>query len=280
MKISIQTLFLPRESLPYMEEWLLYHTLIGFDSFRLYDNTGSNGAASSPFRVKYGGRVTKYGLAMISGEISDAALQAAAKKICSKFNVEIVPWPSRLFTSAVQVGAVSDHCRRGGSDYAAFIDMDEYVCIGGGLGIREFMDRKVVGGGFCGVRMRQQKMPHILRAKIKESSRVWDLRDTFSMNTRGWAPKSILPTADVVVGPNIHELTCTGGLLDQPDPEVIRINHYNTNEYQMHWLRHNHRVFDSKTPWDRIFLGESTDNHMESFREKMSSWDYLNLEDL
>lgn len=106
------------------------------------------------------------------------------------------------------------------------------------------------------------------------------MKDTFRMDTKGWAPKSILPTNGVVVGPNIHELSCVGELMDQPEPESIRINHYNTNEYQMHWLRQNHKSFDKETPWECIYLGESKDDHMDTFREKMESWDYLNLEEL
>lgn len=280
MRICIQTTFLPRESILYMEEWLLYHTLIGFDSFRLYDNTGSAGDISSPFRIQYGGKLTKYGLPMVSEETTDEELQEAVGELCRKFDAEIVPWPSRHYTDESQMAAVTDHCGRWDGEYTAFIDMDEYICVGGGMNIKEFMDKEIVGKGYCGVRMRQRKMPHILRAKVHGGSRVWELKDTFRMNTRGWAPKSVLPTRGAVVGPNIHELSCRGSMLDQPDPESIRINHYNTNEYQMHWLSQNHKRFDSDTPWERIYLGESKDDHMEAFREKMESWDYLDLESL
>lgn len=278
MRLCVQTMFLPRESILYMEEWLLYHSLLGFDQFRLYDNTGSKGDITSPFRIPYSGKLTKYGLPMVSEETTDEELQDAAREIGRKFDAEILPWPSRHYTSESQMEAVRDHCRRGGSDYTAFIDMDEYVCTAKGTHIGEFMEREVLGRGHCGVRMRQRKMPHILKAKIRDGSRVWELKDTFGLNTLGWSPKSILPTEGTITGPNIHELSCSG-MLDQPDPETIRINHYNTNEYQMHWLSQNYREFDKETPWDRIFLGESKDDHMEFFREKMESWDYLNLED-
>lgn len=154
-----------------MEEWLLYHTLVGFDHFTLYDNTGSAGAISSPFRIPYKGKLTKYGLPMVSEETSDEELQDAVRAICGKFDTEIIPWPSRYYTDESQMEAVKDHCHRGGSDYTAFVDMDEYVCVGRGMGIKEFMDKEVVGGGHCGVRMRQRKMPHILKAKVRGNSR-------------------------------------------------------------------------------------------------------------
>lgn len=278
MRLAVQTLFLPRESLPYMEEWLLYHSLLGFDGFRLYDNTGSAGDVSSPFK-RYGERVTKYGLPLISEETKDEELQSAVATICSKFGAEIVPWPSRYYMDKSQMDAVADHCGRGGSDYTAFIDMDEYVVVGGGLSIKEFMEREVVGKGFRGVRISQQKMPHILKEKITSGRRVWEMTETFRMETRGWAPKNILPTKAVSLGKNIHNLSCEGELLDQPNRDAIKINHYNTNEYQMHWLRRNHMHYDKETPFERLFLGESHDHSLGSFKKEMSKWDYVRWEE-
>lgn len=279
MKLCVQTLFLPRESIFYMEEWLLYHTLIGFNKFRLYDNTGSSGDVSSAYRTKYKGEMTKYGLPMVSRESTDQELQKACRRICEKFNVELIPWPSELYTNQTQMDAVIDHCRNDDSDYTAFIDMDEYVVIGRELGIEQFIKNEVIAKGLRGVRMSQQKMPHILKAKI-DGRRVWELTDTFQMETKDWAPKNILPTKDIEFGSNIHELSCRGGLLNQPDRNMIKFNHYNTNEYQMHWLRSNHARFDKHTPFEKIYLGQSQDESLIPFVEKMRKWDYLILEEL
>lgn len=279
MRLCVQTLFLPRESIFYMEEWLVYHTLLGFDKFRLYDNTGSGGDISSAYRFKYKGKRTKYGLPCVSEESTDENIQKACRTICHKFNAELVPWPSEFYTNESQLGAVKDHCLKDNSHYTAFIDMDEYVVVGAGLDIKQFMEREVLGKGHCGVRMSQQKMPHILKAKIN-GLRVWDLVDTFRMETRDWAPKNILPNKDVEFGSNIHELGCRGDLLDQTDKNLIKFNHYNTNEYQMHWLKSNHMRFDNKTPFEELYLGQSKDYSLASFTEKMRNWDYLNLEEL
>jgi hypothetical protein len=279
LKLSIQTLFLPRESLPYMEEWLVYHTLLGFDEFRLYDNTGSSGHLYSPFRRKYGSRLTKYGISKISEDFSDDMLGDKVRTVCGKFNVELVPWPSAHLSQPIALEAIRDHCSSDDSDYTAFIDMDEYVCVGGGSKIKEFMKEEVEDKGFCGVRMSQQKMLHILREKLTSGRRVWEITETFQMETRGWAPKNILPTKGVSFGRDIHNLSC-GGLLDQPDRDLIKINHYNTNEYQMHWLKQNHMHFDKQTPFERLFLGESHDHSLERFKEEMSAWEYIRLEEL
>jgi hypothetical protein len=280
LKLSIQTLFLPRESLPYMEEWLVYHTLLGFDEFRLYDNTGSAGDISSPFRRKYGDEVTKYGIPNIPKSVSDERISEAVKAICSKFAVEIIPWPSPHFSQRVLLDSIKDHCSSDDSDYTAFIDMDEYICVGGGKKIKEFIKDEVECKGFCGVRISQQKMPHILKEKTTTGRRVWEITETFQMETRGWAPKNILPTKYVTIGGDIHTLSCRGRMLDQPDRNLIKINHYNTNEYQMHWLKQNYMHFDRDTPFERLFLGQSHDNSLERFKEEMSAWHYIKLEEI
>ena len=123
-------------------------------------------------------------------------------------------------------------------------------------------------------------MPHILKEKMSSRRRVWEVTETFEMETRGWAPKNILPTKGVRMGPDIHSLSCDGSLLDQPDRSLIKLNHYNVNEYQMHWLRHNHKAFDSDTPFEMLFLGQSHDYSLAPFREEMENWDYFSLEEI
>jgi hypothetical protein len=157
--------------------------------------------------------------------------------------------------------------------------MDEYICVGGGKKIKEFIKDEVEGRGFRGVRMVQQKMPHILKDKLASGRRVWEITETFQMETRGWAPKNILPTKGVSLGRDIHNLSCDG-LLDQPNRSLIKLNHYNTNEYQMHWLKQNYMHFDRDTPFERLFLGQSHDNSLERFKEEMSAWHYIKLEEI
>jgi hypothetical protein len=40
-KLGIQTVFILKENIPFLEEWIIYHKKIGVDKFYLYDNTGS-----------------------------------------------------------------------------------------------------------------------------------------------------------------------------------------------------------------------------------------------
>lgn len=261
-----------------MEEWLLYHTLLGFNKFRLYDNTGSIGDASSPFLQKYQGSRTKYGLPVVSTESSDEEINLIVKEICKKFKVELISWPSLYYTNEVQIKAVIDHIRSDDSEYTAFIDMDEYICIEDYSNIHDFVKKELEDNGYCGVKMRQQKMQHILKAKMSKK-RIWELNETFEMNTKNWAPKSLVKTKFALPGANIHEVGCGGEILNQPEGKIIRINHYNTNEYQMHWLKNNHKTIDAGVDFEKLQLGSSSDHYMDKFKEKMSSWNYVNLEE-
>ena len=122
-------------------------------------------------------------------------------------------------------------------------------------------------------------MPHILKEKTTTGRKVWEIKETFQMETRGWAPKNILPTKGVEFGKDIHNLRCRGRLLDQPDREAIKINHYNVNEYQTYWLQYNHMHYDKKTPFENLFLGQSSDHSLDGFAEEMSRWNYLKWEE-
>jgi hypothetical protein len=55
-QLSIHTIFLPRENLFFLKEWLFYHFNLGVEHIYLYDNTGSMGRESST------GTVNKYGI--------------------------------------------------------------------------------------------------------------------------------------------------------------------------------------------------------------------------
>lgn len=47
MKLSIQTVFNLRENILFIEEWISYHMLIGFDHFYLYNNSKATGTDGS-----------------------------------------------------------------------------------------------------------------------------------------------------------------------------------------------------------------------------------------
>ena len=45
--LGMHTVFLARENIAYLKEWIVYHALLGVQHFYLYDNTGSIGAMAA-----------------------------------------------------------------------------------------------------------------------------------------------------------------------------------------------------------------------------------------
>lgn len=272
--LAIHTLFLPRENVLYMEEWLLYHTIIGVDHFYLYDNTGSHGDSTSAYRVPFRETRTKYGLPLISQKVTDQEIQNTVREICSKFSVTLIPWPSVLYTQKEQLDSISHCCKNLETDFLACIDMDEYIYSEPHPLIKDFLQNELISKGYSGVKISQSKFAHILKAKINKDVRFYDLIDTFEMETKHWAPKSIIDPKKIKIGNNIHQIDCEGKMLDQPNRNLIRINHYNCNEYQFYWLNKNYHHYDKNIKKENLHLGQSKDLSMSRYKEQLEKWNF------
>ena len=65
MKIAIHTVFILKENILFIEEWIYYHILLGFNKFYLYDNSKMNkvtGFDNKPNHKIIGNKVNKYGI--------------------------------------------------------------------------------------------------------------------------------------------------------------------------------------------------------------------------
>ena len=131
--IAAHTVFLPREHIYFLEEWLLYHMYMGVNRFYLYDNTGS---VLSP---KYSGNATKgidkvrsnYGEA--TSHLADEDVYNILMEIVSKYSDSVthVTWqpihPRKKVIYYAQREAIRDCLIRYGSDvdWIYFLDLDE-----------------------------------------------------------------------------------------------------------------------------------------------------------
>ena len=88
-KFSIQTVFLLKENIPFLREWIVYHLNLGFDKIYLYDNIGSIGRNGSSKDVnKYNMNFDK----LIN--LSDEQINEEMKNIINEFpnNIVYVKW--------------------------------------------------------------------------------------------------------------------------------------------------------------------------------------------
>ena len=134
--VGLHTVFIAKENILFLKEWILYHKLKGITHFFLYDNTGvtrsSRHVERSPHSVV--GRVSKY--AVPYGELvtlSDSEIRRILDEIQRETpNVTIVMWQPRDSDGNImyaQVAALNDALSQYGKtvDWMVFMDMDEFM---------------------------------------------------------------------------------------------------------------------------------------------------------
>lgn len=215
---GIQTVYLPRENIDYLEEWLAYHTLLGADFFYLYDNTGSQ-------RVEHGNSLitnnkNKHGQLIDFGR-SDDEIFHLEKEIFAKYAVTKVKWQpiENGQITYGQVQACDDFSARMPNVWCAFIDMDEFLLP------RESMAEFTTGNP---KKILQKKFPdRWLRRRALDDTR------TYSIDTKIWAPKIIMNTSHYRPGgKDIHNLR-SAAAVEICDMEQLRFNHYNQVDFSI-----------------------------------------------
>ncbi len=134
-RVGIHTVFVAKENILFLKEWVLYHKHMGVDHFFLYDNSGGDGyvkGVSTPLFAR--DRKSKYGIpyddivALSEAEIADV-LDHIRREIP---NVHIVRWQPTDAEGRVryaQVEAQNDALKRFGPtvDWMVFMDIDEFL---------------------------------------------------------------------------------------------------------------------------------------------------------
>ena len=133
--VGIHTVFIAKENILFLKEWILYHKYMGIDHFFLYDNSGSYGYDKGLSRPLFErNRKNKYGISyddivsLPDAEIADV-LDHIRREVP---NVHIVPWQPTDAEGHVrfaQVQAQNDALERFGPtvDWMVFMDIDEFL---------------------------------------------------------------------------------------------------------------------------------------------------------
>ena len=150
MKIAIHSVFILKENILFLEEWIDYHMTIGFDKFYLYDNSKVSKVTGWDLRHQHIqlGKINKYHINYDNIiNMSEEEIQDFIKNICNKYKcIEIIEWSPKDSDGNIlynQREAHNDCLKRLKNDkinWCANIDMDEYIVVNGT--IKKFIKNK------------------------------------------------------------------------------------------------------------------------------------------
>ena len=210
---AIHTIFIAKENILFMEEWLDYHMQLGFNRFYLYNNSKMQRpsefdrlhSAVGGFIVP--GKVNKYNInfdeivRMTESEVAER-LQDLTEKYKGK--IIITEWsPLDAQTGLITHGHTEalEHClnrlKEDGVDWCADIDMDEFIVMGRFTHIKDYIDR-LTGESAVGAGPAQgDKINNISMSQIRFQNRFADMTrlvidaDRGKILYKGEAPKNI-----------------------------------------------------------------------------------------
>lgn len=237
--LSIHTVFVLRENILFLEEWMDYHLASGFEKIYLYDNSNSIGnGESTNEKNKY-----NYNFKDITRHISEDELNHQLSALLKKFGTHVIysKWEPKDSDGRIIYGQqesivsyFNNYTHE--SDWTAFIDIDEFIYS------REPLREVIAEYDRCGVGDIM-----ILQKKFDDRFNnigipVIQITDCIEgIDTLGWGAKHIIKNICFEIKKkdywNIHSLpteNCTRIITNLQD---LRFNHYNVNEIQLRWMK-------------------------------------------
>ena len=138
-KIAIQTVFILKENLPFLEEWIVYHKKIGVDKFYLYDNTGSKYKKNGKYLNK---RLIDYNKII---KLNDREVEIEMNKLKKKYpeivHIKWQPIDKNNNITYGQIDAIKDYIKKYGSecDYTAYTDLDVFIYLKNGESLKDYI---------------------------------------------------------------------------------------------------------------------------------------------
>jgi hypothetical protein len=238
MVISIHTIFILRENILFLEEWIDYHILLGVTRFYLYDNSGSTDVIGGAKGLN------RYNMNFLepTSHLSDDDIYMQLTSIFEKYGsmISYIKWQPRNMRGDVVYGqkkGIIDYIRNyaGGSDWTAFIDMDEFIYCKYPL---KQVIAKYDSAGVGDITILQKKFDdrfNNLGTPVTHITRCIE-----GINTLHWGPKHLVKNKCFFMDEpdywNIHLLPTRDCYCAIADPNEIRFNHYNVNEFQLKWM--------------------------------------------
>lgn len=238
--LSIQTVFILRENILFLEEWIKYHLALGVQRFFLYDNSNSAGYDGSTRTTN------RYNIcyAELTAHLTDEAILALRDRLLDVYGRYIVytQWDPLDDDGKVTFGQRDAimHYKQEYADkdgWTAFIDMDEYIY--SRYPIKEVL-KKSIRTGISDIVILQKKFKDRFTVPYTPVTEIVDCIE--GIDTSGWAPKHILRHCKLDFNLpywnwGIHNLPVRNCGRMVADIHHLRFNHYNVNETQLSWMK-------------------------------------------
>lgn len=214
LRWGVCTVCIPRESYYWLYDWMAHHIKLGATKIVIYDNTGSKGSTrkTSTFctghfqTMQISKRGEPYG--KLTDHLSDEDVQEYLHECAAQLNgkVEIVRWTPMDAAGNIVHGQVEAYAnfirahRKDALDWAAFIDMDEYLYHAPGLPVDSYLEQ--LRAGYPDVSCVQLR-PYLFRCRWGENGPldINTLRDHLPLT---WGMEKNLVRLKDVKGANIH----------------------------------------------------------------------------
>lgn len=148
---AIHSVFILKENILFLEEWIDYHIQLGFNKFYLYDNSKVTKSChwntqNDKFKE---GKINKYGINyddIIS--LSDKELYNTFTLIIKKYKcIDVIEWSPKDDNGNILYNQVQahNHClkrmKRDNVEWCANIDMDEFIVLNKHATIQDYIKR-------------------------------------------------------------------------------------------------------------------------------------------
>lgn len=266
IKLGIQTVFIVKENLPFLREWIIYHLHIGFDKIVLYDNTGSMGHEGTTKVNKYAFNFNN--IINMDEDLVNNELQSILNDF--KDNIIYVKWQPKNANGDIIYGqdlAFKHYIENYKNivDYTAFIDIDEFIVSVKNINIKEYiyaLNKKNI----TKIIIKQKKFSD--RFCNKNITNIIDITNAIeNLDTNGWAPKNIIKNNSLNIDNtnDTHNIGIINGETFYVPDDILRFNHYNVNKKQIEWMK----AFYNKTSYDDFTYGnDNTLRHYSNIIKK------------
>jgi len=247
--LSFHVIFIMNENIKWVEEFILYHSNLGFEHFYLYDNEGSTGGDGTKTHNKYGFEID-----------NDVSYHDKFQNILAKYGnmITYVKWQPRNEKGEIIYGqddGIRHFMKNYGNEteWVALMDLDEFLFSEQDVNIADFF-RNQPRNISCVKIVQKKFIDRFLSHKtfITQDYQCIDKKIGYD-----WAPKNIVRTSDFIDITNIHGIKVKHDTLE-PDPAILRFNHYNVNDKLISWMND---FYNS----DTSFQINSIDNGMQRY---------------